>query len=659
VHLSTPLPLLPAVLILATWLGLYASLRATGRSTLESMSIASVGWGACHWFLAELLSRTGHLTPGGAVVGWSIASLVTLLTAWALWRRSARELTSESEDTSQKQPLSTTDRVVIALLVVLVGAIGVVGLATPIMSWDAQHYHIPRILYWVQNGSVEHYPTANARQLFMGPWSAFVQLHVYLLAGSDRLAHLLQWLCMVGSVVLGAGVARQLGGRRAAALTAAALIATLPMGILLASTALVDYVAAFWLLVLVFLGLRTLSLDRIGWLDRLALGGALGLAVLTKGTAVPIAAPFVAVWIGARLRRSLGTTWQTVALASLVALALNTNQFRRNLAVFDHFSGPEDHRRLVLNESYDPRFLVSNLVRHTLAHIGTADPDQAGLQLAFSDSVHRLIGVVDGDPRNSLAGQTLHIEPFRRVDYLAGNPVHLLLYLACGVWLIITRSRHATVRLLLYGTCLLGAAVLFVVLFKYQHTVSRLHLPLFVLAAPWCAKIVANHWPKKWALTITLFFLLTSVPWVFFAERRPLFGSQSVLRLPREDLLYKDNGTYRLPARGIAREVHRRELPVLGLLTHGSSLEYFLWHELSQYDPMPTIVNLVPPPGLAPKPDIEPKIKRPPRYVAWLRPPKEAPVSVQLHGRSYHRRRHWRWGPESLYKKNKKQQRSR
>jgi len=437
------------------------------------------------------------------------------------------------------------------------------------------------------------------------------------------------------------------------------LIAALPMGILLASTALVDYVATFWLLVLVFLGLRTWPQNQIGWLDRLALGGALGLAVLTKGTAVPIAAPFVAVWIGTRLRRGLGTTWQTVALASLVALALNANQFSRNQAAFDHFSGPEDHRRLVLNESYNSRFLVSNLVRHTLAHIGTADPDQAGLQLAFSNWVHRLIGVVDGDPRNSLVGQALHVEPLRRVDYLAGNPAHLLLYLACGLWLIFTRSRHATGRLLLYGTCLLGAAVLFVALFKYQHTISRLHLPLFVLAAPWCATIVANYWSKKWALAITLFFLLTSVPWVFLAERRPLLGSQSVLRLPQEDLLYKNNGTYRLPARGIASEVNRRDVSVLGLLTHGSSLEYFLWHELSKYDSMPTIVNLVPPPGLAPKPDIEPKIKRPPRYVAWLRPPKEAPFSVQIHGRSYHRRRHWRWGPESLYKKDKKPQRQR
>jgi 4-amino-4-deoxy-L-arabinose transferase-like glycosyltransferase len=527
------------------------------------------------------------------------------------------------------------------------------------MSWDAQHYHLPRILYWVQNGSIEHYPTANARQLFMGPWSAFVQLHLYLLAGSDRLAHLLQWFSMVGSVILGAGVARQLGGRRAGALTAATLIATLPMGILQASTALVDYVTAFWLLVLVFLGLQTLSLDQIDWLDRFALGGALGLAILTKGTAVPFAAPFVAVWVGVRLRRGLRTTWRSLAVASVVALALNASHFARNHAVFDHFSGAEDHRKLVLNESYGPRLALSNLLRQALVHIGTSDPKQARLQLAFSNYVHRVIGVADGDPRNSLVGQTLHIEPLRRVDYLTGNPAHLLLYLVCGLWLTLTRFRHTTGKILLYGTCLLGAAVLLATMFKYQHTISRLQLPLFVLAAPWCATIVANYWPKKWALTVSLLFLLISVPWVFFAERKPLLGNQSVLRLPREDLLYKNNETYRRSTHGIAKEVRRRKVSVLGLLTHGSSLEYFLWYELNNYGSMPRIVNLVPPPGLAPTPDIKPKKNRRPRYVAWLRTPKEAPISIQLHRRSYSRKRYWRWGPESLYKKDRVQQRNR
>jgi 4-amino-4-deoxy-L-arabinose transferase-like glycosyltransferase len=449
---------------------------------------------------AGLLGRSISLTS----CGWTVRNRIVL----------DRECRLGSSGALDEDPLSITERVVIALFVLLVGATGLVGLATPIMDWDAQHYHIPRVLYWVQNGSIEHYATANPRQLFMGPWPAFVQLHTYLLAGSDRLANMVQWACMVGSLILAGAIARQLGGRRAAGLTAVALVATLPMGIMQASTALTDYVTAFWVLVLMFLGLQTLSMVRISKLDQLALGGALGFAVLTKGTAVPIVAPFVIAWVGVRLRRRLDGTWQAVTVALLAALIVNATHFARNLEVFGHITGPEEHRRLVLNESYDPKLILSNLVRHPLVHIGTDDPDQAGLQLAVSNFVHRIIGVTDGDPRNSHLGQALHIAPLRRVDFLAGNPAHLMLYLTCGLWLIVTRFRHANARLLLYSACLLAAAVMFVAMFKYQHTISRLHLPIFVVAAPWCAVIMAGYWSQRVVLTITLLFLSMSVPWV-------------------------------------------------------------------------------------------------------------------------------------------------
>ena len=81
------------------------------------------------------------------------------------------------------------------------------------MAWDALSYHVPRFLYWIQYGSIEHFPTPNARLLFMAPWPAFVQMQIYLLAGSDRLANILQWLSLGGCVVAAAATARALGAQ--------------------------------------------------------------------------------------------------------------------------------------------------------------------------------------------------------------------------------------------------------------------------------------------------------------------------------------------------------------------------------------------------------------------------------------------------------------
>src|SRR2546426_7647634 len=54
------------------------------------------------------------------------------------------------------------------------------SLLTPTMNWDSLTYHLPRVMHWIQQGSVRHYPTACISQIQMGPWAAFVQTHLIL-----------------------------------------------------------------------------------------------------------------------------------------------------------------------------------------------------------------------------------------------------------------------------------------------------------------------------------------------------------------------------------------------------------------------------------------------------------------------------------------------
>ena len=134
-------------------------------------------------------------------------------------------------------------------------------------NFDAMTYHLARVLHWLQNRSLAFYPTPIWRQLILGPIAEMAILHGVALSGGDWLANTVQFSAMTGSVLGVSLMAKQLGGNRTTQIFAALLAFTLPMGILQASSAQNDYVAAFWCVL--FRGLH----DRPGGLGGLPTAG--------------------------------------------------------------------------------------------------------------------------------------------------------------------------------------------------------------------------------------------------------------------------------------------------------------------------------------------------------------------------------------------------
>ena len=102
-----------------------------------------------------------------------------------------------------------------------------------------------QVRHWIQQQSVAHYPTHITRQLFSNPWAEFTIAHLFLLTGTDRLANSVQWFSMVGSLIAVSLIAARLGADKRGEVLAAVVAATIPMGILQASSTQNDYVTAF------------------------------------------------------------------------------------------------------------------------------------------------------------------------------------------------------------------------------------------------------------------------------------------------------------------------------------------------------------------------------------------------------------------------------
>ena len=90
----------------------------------------------------------------------------------------------------------------------------------------------------------------------MPPLAEYLVLHTYLLGGGDHWATLVHWVYFLGSLVGVSLVARQLGAGRRGQTLAPLFAATLPSGILQASSAKNEWVLTFWLVALVYFGAR-------------------------------------------------------------------------------------------------------------------------------------------------------------------------------------------------------------------------------------------------------------------------------------------------------------------------------------------------------------------------------------------------------------------
>ena len=148
----------------------------------------------------------------------------------------------------------------LAAAIIIIGCLTLASaLIAPPNNYDAMTYHMSRVAHWAQNQSLAHYPTGILRQLYMPPAAEYVILLFQVMLGGDRLANLVQWLAMLGSLSVITLIAGRLGLDRKWQLFSAFAAATLPMGIMQASSTQTDYFAGFWVLCFAYF---TLSLRK-------------------------------------------------------------------------------------------------------------------------------------------------------------------------------------------------------------------------------------------------------------------------------------------------------------------------------------------------------------------------------------------------------------
>jgi 4-amino-4-deoxy-L-arabinose transferase-like glycosyltransferase len=561
---------------------------------------ASLIWGIILATLTEILSVFQALTYTGLLLSWSLVLFLILVSAGILYNYQNVKGQVINDDLnwpgffgdslarlrSLRSPRSWNPLVIsFAVALGMIALVALIGVIAPPNNWDSMTYHMARVTFWLEHRSVAPYPTDVMRQLYETPWAELCIAHFYLLSGGDRFAALVQWTAMLGSLIGVSLIVRQLGANRHGQVFAVIFTATLPMGILQASSTQNDYVVTFWMVCLVQFLLVFREQPHV-W-NSIGIGASLGLALLTKATAYVYALPFLILFLIWAWRRMRWRLWEAVVVVGSIPLALNIGYFLRNIMTFQTLFGPPSEVDRYANASFTPATLVSNVLRDLAVQVGTPwDRSNLaidrGLRALFS-----LLHLDINDPGSSW--QTFQFKALSFHEDYAGNPLHLLV-IGSVILLCLTTFKLRSDRLLMvYSVAIIAVFLVFALYLKWQPWHSRLELVLFVLFAPVCGVVLSRLSPRLGLNMIALGLTLAAVPWVLQNQSRPIIGPNSILTTPRSmqyfanrvaiEKSYLATANYlqqgHCASVGLVDNIDDWEYPLLVLANGGSQHVYF------------------------------------------------------------------------------------
>jgi hypothetical protein len=589
---------------------------------------AAVFWGAVVTLSSELLSLVKGLTFAGIVLTWLCVLAAALAVGWrrGSYRILITKLINGALPRSGFEMLCWIGVAVIALVALFVGWI------TPPNNVDALLYHVARIDHWAQDRGLAHYATAYAHQLLKPIWAETAMLHLRILWGSDQPVHLVQWFSMAGSLIGVVTLAGQLGAQRFGKAFAAVFAASIPMGILQASSAQNDYVVAFWAVCAAHFVLINRK-RRLSNIERAGFGLVLGIGFLTKGTFYVYGPPLILWYFISCLRRSglRRTLFEGIALA-MIAMSLNLGFWVRNIITFGGPYGPSAFLNKNLGIKYllpEPSSLVPSLESGGVSSGGTDGELQQPITLRTGDfqvSIPIRLAAPPAQPEgNPLTGFAVRIlrtaaynliTPSHAINQLAlramkrlptifnkgyiqqwnqvawnhedtaPNPIHFALIPLTLVALLVQHRRQRGTQIGLYSAVVLSTYALIPAVVGHGDTIwgIRYQLPFFVLWAPVAGAALGSIKPIWFSQVLAAALLLSSLPWLLLNNTRPLIGMPpwptrigSILTTSPEDMLFASNPSTREAYIKATATISASSCKQVGLRIDSGDLEGQFW----------------------------------------------------------------------------------
>jgi hypothetical protein len=577
--------LLALVLLVPPILGGWMLAARHGAGVRIGFAIALLAWNAWAVLVSELLSvQGGSIYAATLACAWVIPSVVSVAYI-ALNREHVRGI-----GVSIRAWWSTCgmrERLAASVVAVCGFLIFVTGFISAPNNWDSMSYHLTRVARWADLHDVTHYATVADPQLYQPPGAELGILQWYVLSDGDRFAFVGQWVAWIAVVLLASRAAQLLGASRFGSWAAALITATIPMAILQGSSTQNDLTLAAWLLLAATLALRVAREPRDNaQRDTTALllaAGALGFAVLTKGTGAMLGVPVGALVLAAGVHRFGALRGMGLALVGAVILVIpNIGAWHRNI---DTFGTP--FATGVHGDSYRVQHptlgtLTSNVIRNATNHLDLPGDWWNERVERGAVRLDDAIGQDANDPATTFQGQPFRVGPYGPHEDHAGSFLLLLLAPLAIVLTIVRIARRRSSTDTRWHAAWMGVviaqALLFCALVTWQNWHARLHLPILVMFVPALAALLdAARWRKLLVAATAISVVLAPIA-LFGNVTRPLVGEDSILTHSRTHSLFDPRPQLRQPFEAAVRRMSAQHIRDAGIVTNVDEWQYpLMW----------------------------------------------------------------------------------
>lgn len=466
------------------------------------------------------------------------------------------------------------------VLLPLVACVLWAALTCPPNVWDSMTYHMPRIMHWIQQGSLNNYPTNILRQLESPPGAELLLLNIALLTGNDYLLNMPEFLAMITCGIAASFMAEQIciwyQGKKVsiASFIAAVLAMTIPAGIPDAISTQNDYLTAQWLLMFVMLTMMTLKDRRGAYQFAACLVFALGMA--NKMTMAIIALPFVAALFCNLLSQTQSKFLATMFALATCILVLNSPWMTRNQQLFKNISGSDNTRQMQLLSKYSLPKMEANIVRNASLYTTTPLKQATSAVNWLVTKAIQCTGEPLQDTGSVWQGQTFYMKPESKVtdgDGFGGWITVLPFLIVIGFGLKM-RMKFLPIC---YLALVCGSFILFSSILKWQPWHQRLHLAIFMLVTPLAGVVIAETWDEAVAYILASFLCLNALLVLYYNPQFPVFRLSESIFKTREQRYFCRRPELYDGETNVAQQIVNRGFKDVLLQCSGDSWEYPMW----------------------------------------------------------------------------------
>lgn len=283
-------------------------------------------------------------------------------------------------------------KMVLFIVIVFLSLLFIQGILYPPTNWYSTTYHLPRIIQWINHGSLEYYPTHIIRQLYQPPFAEYAILETILLNKSDIFSFSIQFIYYLLVSFTMIEITSYFSKKRNIRWIAGLLSLFIPEAILQATSTQNDIFVSFFIASSILFLL--LILKKPTQINFIFLGISIGLALLTKALDYVYLPIFVGLFIIIFIKNNFKTWKKEYFISGLITLtivfSININRFQKNYALCHNIMGTDlkEDKEYKL-EDLSLLGISSNIIKNIGLHFDPLFVGNLGNQ--FVEKIHILM----------------------------------------------------------------------------------------------------------------------------------------------------------------------------------------------------------------------------------------------------------------------------